>query len=160
VRFLVSLSISVLMALSLACSSSGGGSSGGGTLPTQGKTMTAEQVLGQLKQKGLPVGKSLTYTAANDPEKLLGRPGGYTSKVNFQDSRLEAQSTDMNVQDGGSVEVFANENEAVRRWNDLENAALDGKIPTEYDYQEGPIVLRLSKRLQPDQAKAYDTAIE
>jgi hypothetical protein len=49
-----------------------------------------------------------TYTDATDPNHLLGRPGQYTSKVNFVDSRLAPPSNPalIDVNDGGSVEAF------------------------------------------------------
>ncbi|MCQ8193897.1 hypothetical protein [Streptomyces rugosispiralis] len=53
-----------------------------------------------------------TITAANDPNHLLGRPGQYTSKVTFADSRVQKADASGfkpgDVELGGAVEVFDN----------------------------------------------------
>src|SRR5258708_6830262 len=46
---------------------------------------TAAQILQLLKAQGLPIGAGIIYTAENDANHLLGRPGQYTGKVNFID---------------------------------------------------------------------------
>ena len=50
--------------------------------------MTATTVANAMIASGVPATIAFTYTAENDPNKLLGRQGGYTSKVSLQDSRL------------------------------------------------------------------------
>src|SRR5947209_6998946 len=55
------------------------------TVPTTAPTpkpahagQTATQIVQALKAKGLPIGEVFSYTAENDENKLLGRPGQYT----------------------------------------------------------------------------------
>ncbi len=119
----------------------------------------AEQVLAALKGQGLPIGESETYTAETDPNELLGRPGSYTSKVNFNDTSLDPQTATFEVEDGGSIEVFGTSDQAIAR--DKYIRALYEANPswTEYGFLEGPTLLRLSKRLTPDQAAEYETAL-
>ena len=79
-------------------------------------TLTAAQVARELKARGLPVTVAVVYTAATDPNHLLGRAGGYTSKVQFSDPRAMAaggRSTDTSA--GGSVEVCPDHDGAMRR---------------------------------------------
>src|SRR5450759_3849318 len=81
--------------------------------PAAGLAMTAQQVLAALKAHGAPVTLTVVYTAASDPNHLLGRPGEYTSKADFADSRVAGQETGVTA--GGSVEVFTGQADAVRR---------------------------------------------
>jgi hypothetical protein len=118
---------------------------------------TAQQVVGKLKQAGLPIGRYRIYTASTDPNKLLGRPGQYTSKVNFNDTRLGFKA-DYAVDGGGSVEVFANVQDAQRRYKFMV-ALAKSPLFAEYDYLQGVILLRLSHDLTPTQARQYLTAL-
>ena len=92
----------------------------------------------------------------NDPEKLLGRPGQYTSRTNFHDDRVfSLELFGIGVQAGGAVEVFNTKDEATKRKTYLETLAKTVPLLNEYDYQNENVILRLSRSLQPDQAKAY-----
>src|SRR6266480_581810 len=88
--------------LAMLLSACGGGSPGSSSSPSPTATSTpsptptpvpqaahtgqsADQILQGLKAKGLPIGAVTTYTAASDPNHLLGRPGQYTDKVSFKD---------------------------------------------------------------------------
>ncbi len=55
----------------------------------------ASALAARLKAAGLPVTHLIVYTAATDPNHEMGRQGGYTSKVAWQDRRavrIEAQA--------------------------------------------------------------------
>src|SRR5262249_24440245 len=118
-------------------------------------------IVSGLKCRGIPISKKQVYTAANDPNHLLGRSHGYTSKVNFVDSRLGAGTGSFDPNEGGSVEVFSSKGDARSRMQLIDkitqtNPALgDG-----YDYLEGLALLRLSNKLVPAQAKAYDSTFK
>lgn len=116
---------------------------------------TAEQILLQLQERGLPIGEYLVYTDETDPNKLLGRPGGYTSKVNFIDTRYTYQAVEFLVEEGGTIEVFPSETLAKARVDYIESLVLASPLFAEYYYQEGSVVLRLSKQLLPSEAAAF-----
>jgi hypothetical protein len=65
-----------------------------------------------LKAAGLPVRHLIVYTASTDPNHLLGRQGGYMSKVAWQDRRAIAAGAGSPASDrggtefGGGIEVF------------------------------------------------------
>lgn len=123
--------------------------------------LTAEQVVTQLSQR-IPTAKpGVTYTAETDPNHLLGRPGGYTSKASFVDNRIDRNETlgssPGSVELGGSVEVFANEADAQKRKDFLK--AIGPPLANEYDYLNGAILLRVSDILTPKQAAEYQTAL-
>jgi hypothetical protein len=124
---------------------------------------SADQILQGLKAHGLPIGVSFTYTAANDLNHLLGRPGQYIGKVNFKDTRITGygQGANISVSDGGSIEVFANPTEAKKRFAYLQSLSTSGNaLFAEYEYLDSMIILRISTQLTPDQAKQYLTALK
>ncbi|MEU5438446.1 hypothetical protein AB0G73_34550 [Streptomyces sp. NPDC020719] len=101
-------------------------------------------------------------TADTDPNRLLGRPGQYTSKVTFTDSRIKPTDTQGlkagDVQLGGAIETFSSAGDAATRAQYIE--AVTRSIPAlaEYDYLHGTNVIRVSHYLTPVQAKEYETA--
>jgi hypothetical protein len=124
---------------------------------------TAAQIVQELKSKGLPIGAVFSYSAENDPNHLLGRPGQYTGKANFRDTSVAIidQGTGISVSDGGSVEVFATTADARHRLAYLQAISTSGNaLFAEYEYLDGVALLRVSSQLTPTQAKAYETAFK
>ncbi|WP_316528209.1 hypothetical protein [Kitasatospora brasiliensis] len=104
-----------------------------------------------------------TVTAEDDPNHLLGRPGQYTSKVTFTDSRVkegdvEGEDAD-SVARGGAVEVFATEADAKARAKYIQGIVKSLPAALEYDFVHGTVLIRVSKFLTPDQADGYKGAI-
>lgn len=123
---------------------------------------TADQLVQALKSAGLPIGESFTYTADNDLNHLLGRPGQYIGKTNWIDTRMTTTNTgaDIAVRDGGSVETFATLADATARFTYIQGISKSSPLFAEYEYQEGTAILRISSTLTPDQAQAYDDAFK
>jgi hypothetical protein len=132
-----------------------------GRAASSGVSPTAQGVVLRLKAGGLPVGKYKIYSAASDPNHLLGRPGQYTSKVNFRDSRIKKSDAlgEFDMSAGGSVEVFKSESEAQRRFDYVKAVTQSSSFLVEYDYLEAKVLLRLSNVLTPAQAKRYETTL-
>lgn len=130
-----------------------------GTVAHAGNSPDARHVVVRLKALGLPIASMKVYTPANDPNHLLGRPGQYTSKVNFRDRRLAASSS-FDLLSGGSVEVFATNADAQRRYKYVHAVTQSASIFVEYDYLDGRVFLRLSQKLTPAQAKQYAAALK
>ena len=128
------------------------------------KPLTASSAFTQIAGK-IPSAKlSGTVTAANDPNKLLGRPGQYTSKVTFTDSRIkkaDVEGTEKgDVERGGAIEAFANPADAAARAKYIQAVTKSMPALAEYDYVHGSILVRVSHNLTPDQAAAYKTAAD
>jgi hypothetical protein len=124
------------------------------------EAVTAQQAVAVLG-KSIPELKLVqVYTEANDPNHLLGRPGGYTSKAAFSDSRVssaDVEGLDKDaIERGGSVEVFKNGDEAKARAKYIETIAKSMPSATEYHYVVGGILIRVSNLLTPTQAKDYE----
>ena len=132
------------------------------SVPSFKAPQSASEVLQGLKDQGFPIGKSVEYTAENDPNDLLGRPNQYTSKVMFKDTRLapDPMAKGFDVQNGGSIEVFEDEDDAIARAKYLETVTKSFSFSAEYSYREGTVLLRLSHRLTPDQAAEYEDALK
>lgn len=85
------------------------------------------------------IGNFTAYTAATDPNHLLGRQHEYTSKINWT---------------GGSIEVFPDATDAQAR-----EAYVKGftcPIGDGYDYLDGTDLLRLACALTPAQAQVNE----
>jgi hypothetical protein len=111
--------------------------------------------------KRLPIKLTITYNASNDPNHLLGRPNEYTSKASFSFAGIPSSETEGDsvgdVDFGGSVEVFPTSNGALSREKYIESIFKAAPIlGTEYDFLNGPVLLRVSRYLTPSQAKAVD----
>lgn len=163
------LTATCLLALT-ACSSSdepaapAASSSGQTASPTPSSTpavaLDAEHVVTALTKTITSAKPATVYTAATDPNQLLGRPGGYTSKADFTDSRAKPNIDD-EVQNGGSVEVYEDPADAKERSEFITTTLDKMKIfGREYHYLNGGILLRVSGALTPDQATEYETALK
>lgn len=106
---------------------------------------------------------SISYTAEDDPNHLLGRPGGYTSKSTFVDSRIDpadAQTSSIGSVDiGGGVEIFADSAGANERATTIFEIEKTTILSNEYLYTSGGVLLRLSSVLTPTEAQAYADAL-
>lgn len=123
---------------------------------------TAEDVVTALRAAGLPIGNMIVYDATTDPNTLLGRPNGYTSKTAFTDTRISGTDTtdEFDISNGGSVEYFATNELAVSRSEYIQTFGKSLPSLIEYNYINGGVLLRLSKELTPEQAGAYETALK
>lgn len=157
--------LSVLFALTTLGTAACGNSP---TSPAEGRAAatapkTADDVTQQLGRKitGLKLVKA--YTAADDPNHMLGRPNGYTSKTAFADSRVPADQVEGLASDaverGGSVEVYPDEAGAKARMDYIQTIGKSLPMASEYDYLAGPVLVRVSRILTPDQAKEYEAAL-
>jgi hypothetical protein len=124
------------------------------------KPVTATSVATMMIDGGVPAQIAFTYTAANDPNHLLGRQAGYSSKVSLQDKRvskvanfLKGSSTD----GGAAIECYPGGTGATNRLKTLKG--FQGTLLGDgYDYVSGGCVLRLSTDLTPTQARQYQRA--
>jgi hypothetical protein len=131
------------------------------TTTAAAKPMTAKQLVAKLEQAGLPVGKVDCFTEETDPNNMLGRPGGYTSKCDWADKREEQLTADDLI--GGSFEVYDSPGGAAQRAEYLKGFEGAGAFSTGYTWvvpAGGVTVLRVDQELTPAAAAKYRSAAE
>ena len=127
-------------------------------------TASAAVLTQRMKAAGLPITSVTVYNATTDPNHLLGRQGGYASKVAWVvaaavSAGAGSPSSDPGgIEFGGGIEVFAATADAQSRLDELK--AFKPPLGDGYDYLAGGAVLRLSNYLTPDQAARFRSAFE
>lgn len=129
-----------------------------GCSSTNDTELTAEEIVEQLKESGLPIENEIIYTEETDPNDLLGRPNQYSSKVNFADDRIEQYDAETDPV-GGTVEVFESNKDAKERHDYIESVSEGVAFLQEYMYLNGKVLLRVSYDLTPEQAEEYNTKL-
>src|SRR5690606_39119827 len=124
-----------------------------------GRRISAQQVLQGLQAAGLPIGTSVEFTAATDPNGLLGEPGGYIEKITFRDTRIPPDGDGLSLDSGGTIEVFESNGDAEARKRRLDTAAAGIRLGTEFSWVEGSVLLRVSPELEPEEARKYEDAL-
>lgn len=148
----------MIAVLAISLSTVGAGVAAATSVPS------AKVVIQDLIKAGLPAKITIVYTAASDPNHLLGRPNGYASKASFSDRRVSSSDTSGetkgSVDFGGSVEVYPNASEAKSRAAYIQSVLkAEPMLGTEYDYRNGPVLLRVSQYLTASEARAYKVAL-
>jgi hypothetical protein len=141
--------LAVAVMLAVGCSA---GNAHPGSRPTSAGTQSAAVLASDLKAAGLPVTHLIVCTAVTDPNHLLGRQGGYTSKVAWQDQRAIAAGAGKPIASdrsgtelGDGIEVFPTVAAAAQRLAHLKS--FQPPLGDGYDYQPGAAILRLSQYL-------------
>lgn len=118
---------------------------------------TAEDVANALAASGLKVTDIEVVTAENDGNKLLGRPGQYTSKVFFYDARHPKPPSG----DAGenTIEVFANDSDAKTRHDYIVEVTKGMPMLIQYSELRGPVLARFDKEMLPAEFEEYKAAL-
>jgi hypothetical protein len=146
--------VAILIAIGLGCTADGNrtGLVANCSSPLGGATPAAS-VVDQYTQLGFPIARRFIYAPATDPTGLLCRPGQYIDKVSFVDSRLEIEGSVFDISNGGMVEAFLVDADAIAR---IDLLTKNGEMNV---FRVKQIVLRLSNRLTPEQASEYERAL-
>jgi hypothetical protein len=134
----------------------------------QGSSPPAAVLARRLAATGVHMISVTVFTAATDPNHLLGRQGGYTSKAEWVDpaavSAGAGKPTTYDRYDtiyGGSIEVYPTSAGAEARAKYLQAfARADPALSDGYDYVTGTAILRLSNYLTPSEASQYHAAFK
>ena len=147
-RYLATL---LLIGLLVGC---GGKTPAASTAPEPAVTRTAGDIA-----TSMGLGKVTVWTAETDPNKLLGRTGGYTSAATIVDKSIPC--TEVATACGATVEVYPTADQALTRSEYIQSILGNGGVfGTEYHYFAGTALLRVTGELTPDQAKAYAAKFE
>lgn len=149
--------LTVIAAVALAgCSQDGSAGKTEVAVAEAAKPIDAAAVAGKLQAAGIPIKQLQILTAENDPNAMLGRPGGYSSKVLFRDGRHEGDQ----LADDSTIEVFADEAGAAKRKAYVESVTEGTPFLTQYMYQQGPVLVRLDRTITPAEAAKYEQALK
>jgi hypothetical protein len=138
--------------------------SGSPTTDTTKRSNSFDKSAGKLIAAQVPSASLVkVYTEDDDPNKLLGRPNGYTSKIAFADSRISKADTDGTDKDaierGGSIEVFPDAELPKGRAQYIQGVLKNSGLGAEYDYLRGPVLVRVTGNFSPSKAQAYERAL-
>ena len=121
--------------------------------PTPAPTpMSGEAFAASLGKSGIATTDVIVYTADNDQNKLLGRPGQYVGKVNWTDMRAPAQKQQ------ATVEIFADDASMQARFTYLDGILKSSPLLLQYMYRNDArrLIVRVPKELTPAQAGEYE----
>lgn len=103
-------------------------------------------------------------TEDNDPNGKLNKPGGYTATIYFESSNVNQANVygtdliDKGTEAGGAIEVYANEEDAIKRNDYL--AAFDGGMLASGSHKIiGTVLIRTSDNLTASQQKDLEEKI-
>jgi hypothetical protein len=118
--------------------------------------LTEEEVLDRFVIFELPVGETIIYDEETCPNDLLGRPGQYIGKADWEDTRVDQYGDTLT---GGTIEVFEDEATLVKRKEYLE-PFLEEAMFLQYMFIHKNVIVRVEKELTPSQAEEYKDALE
>lgn len=124
---------------------------------------TSEYIISKLANVD-DIKNSEAVTEDNDPNGQLNKPGGYTSDVYFESKNVNLSKVygvslmEKGTQAGGSIEVYANEEDANKR--NIYLASFDGTILSSGSHRVlGTTVIRTSDKLTVTQQKDLEAKI-
>ncbi len=118
--------------------------------------LTGEEVLERFMLFELPVGETIIYDEESCPNNLLGRPGQYVGKADWEDTRVEQFGDSLT---GGTIEIFEDEATLAKRKEYLE-PFLEEAMFLQYMFIYKNVIVRVDKELTPSQAEEYKDALE
>jgi len=95
------------------------------------------------------------YDEETDLNGALGQPGKYIAKLNFALTSIDPDADavpELDVDQGGSIEVFASPADAIARQSYVSDVQLNYFGETDLHFVYGSAYLRLSNRIDPDEA--------
>lgn len=105
--------------------------------------LTAEDIIGRFMVFDLPVGKIIIYDEETCPNNLLGRPGQYVGKADWEDTRVEQYSDTLT---GGTIEIFKDADSLKKRKEYLE-PFLEEAMFLQYMFIHKNVIIRVDKEL-------------
>lgn len=121
-----------------------------GNVAVKPEKLKVDQVVKAFKAANLPLGQLAFFTAASDPQKLLGKPNQYVEKATWQTTEKMVHA----------VEGFAAEADLQARKAAVEAAARSGAQPAEYVYAHKNILLRIHHEMIPETAGKFEQALK
>lgn len=129
---------------------------------TEKAPLDAQAIIDQLRAAGLGLTGIAVQTENDDPNHLLGRPGGYTSRASADLPGGDEAGDKYSVDRGLVVEVFGRADLAQRRSDYIKGLQSASPIlGTEWHYRtsDGSALVRVSGNVKPSLAKKVEAAV-
>ncbi|MEV0214377.1 hypothetical protein [Micromonospora sp. NPDC050695] len=130
--------------------------------PAPAEPLTAKQVLAKLSASKIGLTSGAVQDEDTDPNNLLGRPNGYLSRASADLPGGDKQADKYDAGRGLAIEVFPTSEDADRRAKYIQDALKAAPIlGTEYHYRadSGRVLVRVSGKVKPTQAKKVEAAV-
>jgi hypothetical protein len=122
----------------------------------------AKTVLARLTAAKLGLTHGAVQDEDTDPNNLLGRPGGYTSRASADLPGGDREGTKYRIERGLVIEVFPTAADADRRSKYIQDTLKGVQLlGTEYHYRAGggAVLVRVTGRVKPSAAKKIEAAL-
>jgi hypothetical protein len=129
------------------------------TEPDAGQALDAKAVFDRLVGQGLPIANPVPVDDSTDPNELLGRPGGYTSRLSFSLPCGDPDADQYGIGRGGIIEVFATASDAGERLNFIRSTDRRSRHD-ERQYRAGPVLVRLADCVNRSLANEFEGAVQ
>ncbi|WP_207786162.1 hypothetical protein [Micromonospora globispora] len=124
--------------------------------------LDAKAVLAKLTAARIGLSHSAVQDEDTDPNNLLGRPNGYTSRASADLPGGDTTGDKYSIDRGVVIEVFSSAGDANRRSTYIQGLLKNAPIlGTEYHYRssDGTVLVRVTGRVKPTAAKKIEQAI-
>jgi hypothetical protein len=153
-------SLGVLVSLFLSGTTSVVAKKSSSTSAIKAKILSSSDVASGFLKAGLPIDEVVSHTAKTDPNRLLGRPGYYTSKTDFRDLRYYKDDTDEWDGDNHTIEVFPTAAAALSRKQYVERVTKGIPFLVQYLILRGRVLVRIDRVMTPEEVQQYSNALD
>jgi hypothetical protein len=149
----------LLAAVLLAGCGSGGGSAGPTTSAEPGP-LDARAVLAKFTAAGLPLTGGSVQDDSTDPDDLLGRKDGYSSRASFDLPGADTGADPHSIGRGGVIEVWPDASGAKARADHFATLEKDNPMMgNDYRYLSGPVLVRITGRVDASLAAKFGAIV-
>ncbi|MGV9977035.1 hypothetical protein ACWDUH_05100 [Micromonospora wenchangensis] len=130
--------------------------------PAQAAPQDAKVVLNKLTEASVGLTGGVVQNEDTDPNDLLGRPNGYTSRASADLPGGNREGEKYGIDRGLVIEVFPTKDDADRRSKFIQESLKSMPIlGTEYHYRtdEGRVLVRVSGKVKPSASKKIEQAV-
>lgn len=117
------------------------------------RELSTEGLIQAFKDAGLSVIDEVIYTSSTDPNKLLGRPGEYIAKINFNDSNFSETGDTPEL----TIEQFSNKEDMEKRRDYIQTITDSSSLNAfkYYIYDNNVFLFRIPYDVTPEKAAEY-----
>lgn len=120
----------------------------------------AKATLDAIRAAGLRLTSITAQDEDSDPNNLIGRPGQYTSRASADLPGADPSAKAGSVDRGVVAEGFPNADGAQARADHIQNLLKQSPVlGAEYHYLAGAVLVRVSGKVKPSQAKLIEQAV-